>query len=252
MEDFSNKPNSSNSQVDTESSNPEDCKNKSHSRTVGIILIIAMILSAVYFCNRSLFHNSRGYNDVIIKNVKEMVRLNTLTVIDESFYEVPAVNGSNDTLQYRYIVESKTTIGFDLDSLEFEYDQDGTLIIYLPNNTINTKMLNAPQRVSVGGQSMWAKMWSRHDGTDNISTNMALAALSDSVKVRMMEKVRNDGLIEKAHDIACENLAKLFSMLKGNVKVVNNQNVRDESQNIELINNTPNISDVENQLNVAK
>lgn len=94
-------------------------KNTGISKVIKIskkIILITLIVVAVIWVYKMIFTTNVSYDNLTrITNVKEMVRLNSLKVMDEFVYK-----DTIDDVGVVYNIKANIIIGFDLDSLKYK------------------------------------------------------------------------------------------------------------------------------------
>lgn len=182
-----------------------------------ILLILIACLLGIWVW-KMIFTTNVSYNNITrITNVKEMIRLNTLDIVDEFVYK--------DTLDETgvvYIVKSKITIGFDLDNLKYS-ESNGVLEVELPpaNNieihSLDCRLLDCYNTGYTGDLF----------GTPDVDAEQWLQIRSNMEKY-IRHEILKRGYVEKARENAKNNLAKLFNALKGDVRIIDREPTIDD------------------------
>lgn len=178
------------------------------------IVLIAVIGIAAWWLWKITFTTNVSYDNLTrITNVKEMIRLNTLDIVDE----IVCVDTFN-SVGVVYNIRAKVVIGFNLDSLKYE-ENNGVLEIELPQNytisihSLDCKLLDY-YNVGFTGDLF---------GDPDISSQ-EWAEIRAGLKKSIEKEIIKKGYVQRARANALDNLAKLCHALKGNVKVIDRQN----------------------------
>lgn len=190
-------------------------KNTGISKVIKIskkIILITLIVVAVIWIYKMIFTTNVSYDNLTrITNVKEMVRLNSLKVMDEFVYK-----DTIDNVGVVYNIKANIIIGFDLDSLKYK-ETDGGLEIELPNTNVISIYSEGEDLLDnyditygdfFGEPDINSKQWQ---------------IIRSNIKEYIKQEVINKGYVQTSRKNALENLAKLCHALKGNVTVIDKE-----------------------------
>lgn len=187
-------------------------------------LIITVVIGiATFWLWKIIFTTNVSYDNITrIENVKDMIRLNSLDIVDEFVY----TDTIND-VGVVYNIKARVVIGFDLDNMKYK-ESNGVLEIELPpydNIAIHSLDCRLLDYYNIG---FTGDFFGKPDiGTEEwveIRSNM-----QEYIKKTIIQK----GYAQRARTSAINNLAKLCHALKGDVKIIDNQNEATPKNDIE-------------------
>lgn len=173
-------------------------------------VIIVLVVIAAFWLWKIIFTTNVSYDNITrIENVKEMIRLNTLDIVDEYVYK----DTIND-IGVVYSIKARVVIGFDLDNMKYR-DNNGVLEVELPqNNKIDIHSLDC-KLLDYYNTGFTGDFFGEPDvGTEEwieIRANM-----QESIKETVIQKE----YVQRARTNAINNLAKLCHALKGDVRII--------------------------------
>lgn len=188
-----------------------------------LIIIIVTGFAALWLWKITFTTNISYDNITRIENVKEMIRLNTLDIVDEFVY----TDTIND-VGVVYNIKARIVVGFDLDNMKYK-ENNGVLEIELPqNDNIAIHSLDC-RLLDYYNTGFTGDFFGKPDiGTEEwieIRSNM-----QEYIKKTIIQK----GYVKRARTNAINNLAKLCHALKGDVKIIDNKNVVNTKSDIEF------------------
>lgn len=176
------------------------------------IILITLIIVAVIWIYKMIFTTNVSYDNLTrITNVKEMVRLNSLKVMDEFVYK-----DTIDNVGVVYNVKANIIIGFDLDSLKYK-ETDGGLEIELPNTNVISIYSEGEDLLDC-----YDITYGDLFGEPNINSKQ-WQIIRSNIKEYIKQEVINKGYVQIARKNALDNLTKLCHVLKGNVTVIDKE-----------------------------